>query len=112
MIDSYRFGEIVIDGRRYTSDVIIFPHRVRGDWWRREGHQLHPDDLQEALKEPPEVFVVGTGISGMMRVLDETRRLLESQAIQLVAQSTDEACQTYNQLSVSKRVVAALHLTC
>ncbi|MEM3578264.1 MAG: Mth938-like domain-containing protein [Candidatus Bathyarchaeia archaeon] len=28
MIDSYDFGVIVVNGKRYTSDVIIFPERV------------------------------------------------------------------------------------
>jgi hypothetical protein len=32
-IESYHFGEIVIDGRRYSSDVIIYPDRVEGQWW-------------------------------------------------------------------------------
>jgi len=27
-IESYGFGEIVIDGRRYSSDVIVYPERV------------------------------------------------------------------------------------
>ena len=28
MIDSYGFGVMVINGRRYTSDVIVFPEKV------------------------------------------------------------------------------------
>jgi hypothetical protein len=31
MIDSYDFGAIVIDGKRYSSDVIIYPDRVKDD---------------------------------------------------------------------------------
>ena len=58
-IDSYRFGEIVIDGRRHSKDVIIYPDRVRGHWWRKEGHFLALEDLAEVLQAPPEVLVVG-----------------------------------------------------
>ena len=29
MIDYYQFGLIVIDGKRYSSDVIIFPNGVK-----------------------------------------------------------------------------------
>ena len=29
IIDSYQFGLIVVSGKKYTSDVIIFPDRVR-----------------------------------------------------------------------------------
>lgn len=36
MINSYDFGRIVVDGKAYTSDVIIFPDRVNSYWWRKE----------------------------------------------------------------------------
>jgi len=39
-IDSYQFGEVVIDGVRYTSDCIILGGDVQADWWRKQGHSL------------------------------------------------------------------------
>ena len=51
MIDSYSFGEIVINGKRYTSDVIIFSDSVDDNWWRKSGHLLHKDDLKEGFGE-------------------------------------------------------------
>ncbi|NIQ07644.1 MAG: hypothetical protein GWO20_18580, partial [Candidatus Korarchaeota archaeon] len=70
---------IVINGRRYTSDVIVFPDRVRDSWWRREGHRLHVEDIEGAVQEEkPEVLVVGTGYSGLMKVLPETENYLKS----------------------------------
>ena len=36
MIESYDFGRIVIDGRKFASDVIIFLDRVDGNWWRKD----------------------------------------------------------------------------
>ena len=55
---------------------------------------------------------MGTGDEKMVKVLTETQRYLEEQGIQLITQATDEAWQTYNQLCSSRKVVAALHLTC
>lgn len=112
MIDSYDFGKIVINGKHYTSDVIIYPDRVDASWWRKQGHELHPEDLEGVIKEKPTVLVVGTGKYGLMKVLPETRDFLQSKGIKLIAGKTDDACKTYNQLRDSERVVAALHLTC
>jgi hypothetical protein len=112
MIESYRFGEIVIDGKCYTSDVVILPGSVRDGWWRREGHRVWPEDLAEALEASPEVVVVGRGAPGLMDVPDRTREYLASRGIKLVVERTEEACRTYNQLCGSQRVVAALHLSC
>jgi len=112
-IEDYRFGRIVIDGRPYTSDVIVFPDRVKDGWWRNEGHELCLADLEEVVQEKPEVLVVGTGKSGLMRVLPKTEEYLEQQGIKLKVERTAQACQTFNRLCGSgEKVVAALHLTC
>lgn len=65
LIDSYEFGRIAVDGKNYTSDVIIFPDKVLDGWWRKNGHSLHLQDLKKVLEaEPkPEVLVVGTGVT-------------------------------------------------
>jgi hypothetical protein len=112
MIDSYDFGRIVINGKRYNSDLIVFSDKVRDGWWRKEGHRLHVDDLKDVLEFKPEVLVVGTGYSGLMRIPLETRRYVESEGIEFLTQKTAEACETFNRLVKSRRVVAALHLTC
>ncbi|KXB00080.1 hypothetical protein AKJ42_01810 [candidate division MSBL1 archaeon SCGC-AAA261C02] len=112
MIESYSFGKIVIDGQRYTNDVIIFPNRVKDDWWRKEGHSLHPEDLEEVMEEEPEVLVVGKGHSGLVTIPEETKKFIESRGIDLIAKPTEEACEEFNELSKTKKVVAALHLTC
>jgi hypothetical protein len=112
IIDSYEFGVIVINGRRYSSDVIIYPDRIKDDWWRKEGHQLCIDDLEDVIEENPDVIVVGKGNPGLMRVLPETEEYIKSKGIKFIIQSTKEACKTYNQLSSSQKVIALLHLTC
>ena len=112
IIDSYQFGLIVVNGKKYTSDVIISPDRVKDGWWRREGHRLCLEDIAEIMSENPEVLVVGTGASGLMKVLPEVRQLIEARGIELIVEATNKACHTYNQLCRSQRAVAALHLTC
>jgi hypothetical protein len=111
-IESFRFGHIVIDGQTHRKDVIILPDRVIGGWWRKEGHALHPDDLQAVLQAAPQALVVGQGTNGLMRVSAETRQALQAAGIELIAQTTDLACQTYNRLREEQSVAAALHLTC
>ncbi len=112
MIDSYSFGRIRINGEEYTSDVIIYPGRIQSNWWRKEGHKLQIEDMEEVLKHPPELLIVGTGAYGAMSVPEETRKHIESKGIQLVVEKTDEACKTYNDLRDKEKAVATFHLTC
>lgn len=112
MIDSYGFGKIVIDGKTYTKDVIILTDRVKDNWWRKEGHRLDKEDIEEVIREKPEVLVVGTGYYDRMAVPKETREYIESCGIEIKVAKTGEARKFFNELSGKKKVVAALHLTC
>ncbi len=112
IIDSYQFGQVVVSGKKYTSDVIIFPDRVRDNWWRKTGHQLCLKDIAGVTTENPEVLVVGTGASDLMKVLPEVEWGIEAQGIKLIVEATDKACYTYNHVCHSQRAIAALHITC
>jgi len=111
-VDSYSFGQIVIDGKSYTEDVIIFPDRVKSNWWRRSGHEVCGEDLREVLEEKPETLIIGTGGYGAVKVLPETEERLQAEGIRLVAEKSGEAVNTFNELVKTKKVAAGLHLTC
>ena len=112
-IDSYRFGEVVIDRKGYISDVIISPKHIQEEWWRKGGHHfVSLEDVKGLVQEKPEVLIIGTGRSQGMKIAPEARRYLEEQGIEFIAQATQEACESYNQLCQCCKVIAALHLTC
>jgi hypothetical protein len=111
-IERYSFGSITIDGRTYTSDVIIYPERVDASWWRKEGHNLNIVDLKDVINAKPEVLVVGTGSPGLMKVPKETLSHLESKGIEVHVSLTAKAVELFNDLQSERKVIAAFHLTC
>jgi hypothetical protein len=112
-IDSYRFGEILVNGRSFTSDLIIFNDRVDDQWWRENGHTVELHDLDEVVKARPEVLVVGRGKLGAMKIPDATLDAIEDKGIQIVHARTEEAVEVYNQIaSTGRNVVGAFHLAC
>ena len=112
-IDSYKFGNIVIDGTAYNSDCLIFGDAAHDNWWRKQGHSLAAQDLQSVIAAKPSVLVVGCGASGILKVPQETRQVLQNQNIELIALNTAEAVDRFNELlERGENVAAALHLTC
>ena len=111
-IDSYDFGHIVVDGVSYRQDLLIWPGRIKADWWRRESHLLQVGDVAEALTAAPEVLVVGMGQPGRMQVDQDLAAFLKDKGVELVAVPTKEACRLINSLAGKRRLAAALHLTC
>lgn len=112
-IDSYSFGHIVINGKMYTSDVIIYRDHVDASWWRKEGHSLDPADLTDAVNSKPDVLIIGTGYAGVMTVPKKTVAHIASQGIEVKVDRTGKAVDLYNDLQGKKKnVIAALHITC
>jgi hypothetical protein len=115
LIDSYEFGVMIINGKKHTRDIMVFPDQLVKGWWRKEGHRLCVEDLKEILdmEDKPETLVVGTGYHGLVKVSSDVKGAVESSGIKLVAEPTREAYRTFNELLKSNRkAAAAFHLTC
>ena len=112
MIDKYSFGNISIRGKKYKSDLIIYENSVNDAWWRKEGHNIGIDDIQEVIDKKPDILIIGTGYYGLMKVPSDLIEYLESKDIRVIVKKTKEACDEYNKLYQNKKVIAAFHLTC
>ncbi|NIM59950.1 MAG: hypothetical protein GTO16_13580 [Candidatus Aminicenantes bacterium] len=112
MIESYDFGRMSVDGRTYTSDLIIFPDRIKDSWWRKSGHNLCLEDIEDVLKEKPEILVVGTGFYGIVSVEEEVKKQAQSKGIELIIENTKKAVQSFNKSASKKKTIGAFHLTC
>ena len=112
-IDSYQFGEIVIDGKAYSSDCLIIGDSVQPNWWRKQGHLLTDEDLKPVIAAKPSILVVGCGASGMMRISEGIEQVMNEHGIEMFAANTHKAVARFNELSgKGQNVAGALHLTC
>ncbi|HEA83856.1 MAG: hypothetical protein H0Z16_08020 [Thermodesulfobacterium sp.] len=117
MISHYSFGSLKFKDKTYNKDLIIIKtskeEKIFPNWWRKEGHRLQVEDLEEVWKNPVEYLVVGTGAYGVMKVDPEVERKAESLKIKIEAYKTDKAVKRFNELYSSNITVAgAFHLTC
>jgi hypothetical protein len=111
-IDEYNFGKMVIAGKTYTSDVIIYPDRVDSSWWRKEGHYLQKEDLKDIVDAAPDIVIIGRGNWGVMEVPKETLDFLESNGIKAYTEKTANAVKLFNSQPKDRKVIGAFHLTC
>ena len=82
MIDTYAFGGMVIDGRRYGSDLIVYPDgRVQDGWRRGEGHVLKLADIGDLVAAGPEAARQGARLRRWFRASPEGRDFEEIPAL-------------------------------
>jgi len=79
--------------------------------WRREGHSLVIEDLDEVLDELPARLVLGVGADGRLRPDPGVVVELERRGVEVECLPTDAAVRRYGELD-ERRTAAALHLTC
>jgi hypothetical protein len=101
-----------IQGKTYTSDLILFPDKIKDSWWRETGHKLSLKDVEAVFEEAPEVFVIGTGYYGLMKVEEDVKKRAKTKGITLVVEKTEKSVQSYNAMASKKKTVGAFHLTC
>jgi len=112
-IESCSFGALIINGKTYTSDLIIYPDgEVMTPWRRNRGHQLSHEDISELIESSAEIIIAGTGVSGMVKPEKKLEKILSNLGIQLIAEPNQTAIELFNQWTSKKRVGACFHLTC
>ena len=113
MIEQYAFGNVVVNGVNYNNDIKIIQGSVVSEWWRKSGHFVEVDDIQDILKSKPDILVIGKGQPGQMKSTDALRKFLKTRDIELIEEKTSEAVAAFNRLfKEGKNVAAGFHLSC
>jgi hypothetical protein len=112
-IEKTGFGKLVLGGRSYTSDLIIYPDgRVVEGWRRGRGHRLTLEDISDLVDSGPDVIVAGTGVFGLMAPEPGLEERLLRLGIVFLPAKNRRAAEIFNQRAGSGRAGACFHLTC
>ena len=110
------FGEVEIEGRRYTSDVVI--EAGRAEKRRKKPSKRYRDEyghtplsVHERIPWGGSRLIVGTGASGSLPIMPAVRQEAERRGIELVAAPTKEALRLLRDVD-AKDVYAIVHVTC
>jgi len=112
MIDSYRFGSFVIDGKQYSCNIKLIRDKYAGTW-DHGPHIVKTEHVKDLVRDKPEIIIIGTGASGTLKVPIDVQEYIGSKGIRVIIQRSGEAINTYNELiKKGKRVNALMHNTC
>ena len=111
-----KFGEIEVEGERYTHDVVIDGGKVRKRKKRpskqfREKFGHTPLSAEEDIPWGGKQLIVGTGAHGALPVMDEVLVEAKRRAVEVIAKPTLEACHLLEEVKKGQ-AYAILHCTC
>lgn len=109
-IDSTYFGSIIIDGKKFDSDMTIcWDGEIQH---RPSSHNFTKEELHDILMKDPEIVIVGTGTGGLMKVDPAAEVLAKLKGVELIQKLSMQAAEEFNKLSRKKKVIAVIHVTC
>jgi len=116
-IDSFSFGSIVVDGKKYRRDLIFLPDGTvkqrKGGFWIFGDHNIKKEEIEGLFGAGAEVALVGIGTSSRARVSDEAKKYVEEKKLDLSILPSSDAVEKWNQmLGQGKKVAALIHITC
>ena len=113
MITDFSFGKIAANGQIFNSDIKIIQDTLVPNWWRKSGHTVEIEDVQDVLDSDSEILVIGQGQPGYMKIADSLRERLADRNIKLIEEPTAQAIDTFNRLfEEGRRVSGGFHVGC
>ena len=114
-IESFSFGTIVVDGKKYHRDIILCPDGIvkqrKGGIWRFGSHSFKKEEIEEL--KGAEIAVIGLGTSSKARLSEAARDYAQESSLELLLLPSHEAVSKLNQLiDEGKRAAALFHITC
>ena len=117
------FGSITIDGNQYNHDLNLWvdgtiTERDKSHSKHISGHrELSKWELEQLIKDDPEILIIGMGQSGVLPISKETKFWLESlktkRNIKIIQDKTPLILDKTNEaLRSNKKVAGIFHITC
>ena len=110
MIQSFEFEKIVIDGKEFDSDVMIYPNGKVKKWKRKEKHDLQASDIKKIIKRDPKLVILGLGTVGNLNVHPSVLDNLDKAGVAVLSFKTEKAIETYKEHRETPGTAALFHI--
>jgi hypothetical protein len=116
-IEKFKFGSITIDGKTYTSDVIIRPD---GEVKKRKkklskdvygtSHTISLEEAKHVFKKSAKTLIIGGGQFGRVKLSAEATDYLAKKGCEVTLLPTPKAIQAWNETEYE--TIGLFHITC
>lgn len=117
-IDKVSWGKVKVDGKEYHQVLIVGNEVLERDKPKLENlfgttHQIGDWEQEKFLSNQPEIILIASGWSGLLRVDDKFKKKVEDARIELRVVLTPKVVGEYNRLvEEGKKVNVLIHTTC
>ena len=86
--------------------------RKRG-FWRLGSHSIKKEEVMELIEASPDMVIIGTGAMSRAKLTPDAESALREAKVELIVLPSKESVERWNeQVGLSRRVAALIHITC
>jgi hypothetical protein len=117
-IEKVSWGKVKVNGQIYHQVLIIGEKVLARDKEKLENlfgttHQIGDWEQKELLSGKPDIVLIATGWSGVLKVTEEFKKKIEEAGIELRVVLTPKIVKEYYQLvNQGRQVNCLIHTTC
>lgn len=117
-INKVSWGKVRVDNKEYHQVLIVGGEVMERDKPKLESlfgttHEIGDWEQEKLLSNNPEIVLVATGWSGLMKVDEEFKKKVEESGTELRTVLTPKVIGVYRRLTEEReRVNALIHTTC
>lgn len=117
-INKVSWGKVRIDGQGYHQVLLVGDEVIERESDKLHElfgttHQIGKWEKEKLLSGDPEIILIASGWSGLVKIDEEFKNRLKEKDIELQVILTPKVVERYNQLiKEGKRVNALIHTTC
>jgi len=117
-IDKVSWGKVKVDGKNYHQVLMIGDEVIERESEKLHQlfgttHQIGDWEKEKLMANKPEIILVATGWSGLVKIDDDFKKKLAVKEIGLETVLTPQVAKRYHQLvQEGKRVNTLIHTTC
>lgn len=117
-IDKVSWGKVEVDGEQYHQVLITGDEVMERDKPKLKNlfgttHKIGDWEQEKLLSGRPEIILIASGWSGVMKVSEKFKNQISELGIELRVVLTPKVVEEYSQLvKKGKRVNALIHTTC
>jgi hypothetical protein len=106
------FGKVKFKDAIYDTDIYVDTEMNARERNVEDHHEITANELENLLTPETEAVVIGTGQQGIAKLSREAYEMIARKQLELHVHESPEAIKVYNEICITRKTIAIIHVTC
>ena len=106
------FGKVKFKDTIFDTDIVVDIEMNARERTVDDHHSIGVEEIEDLITPDVEAIVIGTGQQGIAKLTKEAYDLIARKQLELHIDESPRAIKAYNEICITRKTVAIIHVTC